>query len=180
MGDLVRIRCVGRTFHDENDNAADSDSENRRPDRDDGRDTEYIDGANLLGDFRGGAFVDHEPCEDGKQYGHGRARGGEQSMSEAYDQEALQGPHVIEYPFRRSCGPVLSRFFSGLRDGKLVGIRSKTAGVLAPWTRATAALFKSLIVKLGFLDGWRGFLAAWMAARYDFRKYALLRGEQRP
>ncbi len=53
-------------------------------------------------------------------------------MSEAYDQEALQGPHVIEYPFRRSCGPVLSRFFSGLRDGKLVGIRSKTAGVLVP------------------------------------------------
>ena len=53
-------------------------------------------------------------------------------MSEAYDQEALQGPHVIEYPFRRSCGPVLSRFFTGLRDGKLVGIRSQTAGVLVP------------------------------------------------
>lgn len=53
-------------------------------------------------------------------------------MSEAYDQEALRGPHVIEYPFRRSCGPVLSRFFSGLREGKLVGIRSKTAGVLVP------------------------------------------------
>ena len=53
-------------------------------------------------------------------------------MSEAYDQAALHGPHVIEYPFRRSCGPVLSRFFTGLRDGKLVGIRSRTAGVLVP------------------------------------------------
>jgi hypothetical protein len=53
-------------------------------------------------------------------------------MSEAYDQEALRGLHAIEYPFRRSCGPVLSRFFTDLRDGKLVGIRSQTAGVLVP------------------------------------------------
>ncbi len=44
----------------------------------------------------------------------------------------LRGPHVIEYPFRRSCGPVLSRFFSGLREGVLLGIRSATAGVLVP------------------------------------------------
>ncbi len=46
--------------------------------------------------------------------------------------EPLRGPHVIEYPFRRSCGPILSRFFTGLRDGKLVGIRSVTRGVLVP------------------------------------------------
>lgn len=48
------------------------------------------------------------------------------------DSQPLKGPHVIEYPFRRSCGPVLSKFFSGLREGKLVGVRSKTAGVLVP------------------------------------------------
>lgn len=46
--------------------------------------------------------------------------------------QPLRGPHVIEYPFRRSCGPVLSRFFSGLRNGILVGIRSRTSGVLVP------------------------------------------------
>ena len=46
--------------------------------------------------------------------------------------EPLRGPHVIEYPFRRSCGPVMSQFFTGLRDGKLIGIRSTTAGVLVP------------------------------------------------
>jgi uncharacterized protein len=46
--------------------------------------------------------------------------------------QPLRGPHVIEYPFRRSCGPVLSRFFSGLRDGVLIGIRSATSGVLVP------------------------------------------------
>lgn len=46
--------------------------------------------------------------------------------------EPLRGPHVIEYPFRRSCGPILSRFFTGLREGKLVGIRSFTRGVLVP------------------------------------------------
>ncbi len=46
--------------------------------------------------------------------------------------EPLKGPHVIEYPFRRSCGPVLSKFFTGLREGKLIGVRSETAGVLVP------------------------------------------------
>jgi len=54
----------------------------------------------------------------------------------------------------------------------------QSAGSLSPWSRGTAALFKSLVLKVGFLDGWRGFLAAWMSARYDFRKYALLRSRK--
>ncbi len=48
------------------------------------------------------------------------------------DSQPLKGPHVIEYPFRRSCGPILSEFFGALREGRIVGIRSKTAGVLVP------------------------------------------------
>ena len=48
------------------------------------------------------------------------------------DSQPMKGPHVIEYPFRRSCGPILGEFFGGLREGRLVGIRSKTAGVLVP------------------------------------------------
>jgi hypothetical protein len=43
--------------------------------------------------------------------------------------DVLRGPHVLEYPYRRSLGPVLARFFNDLRDGRLTGIRSKTSGV---------------------------------------------------
>lgn len=44
----------------------------------------------------------------------------------------LTAPHVLEYPYRRSVGPVLSRFFTALRDGKLVGVRTREGRVLAP------------------------------------------------
>lgn len=42
--------------------------------------------------------------------------------------------------------------------------------------RPPAAAIKSLVVKLGFLDGWRGFVIAWMAGYYDWVKYRRLRG----
>jgi len=48
------------------------------------------------------------------------------------DEGVLRGPHVLEYPYRRSLGPVLGRFFNDLRDGKLVGIRTKSGKVLVP------------------------------------------------
>lgn len=44
----------------------------------------------------------------------------------------LRGPHVLEYPYRRSLGPVLGRFFNDLLERKLVGIRTKSVGVLVP------------------------------------------------
>jgi uncharacterized OB-fold protein len=44
----------------------------------------------------------------------------------------LTAPHVLEYPYRRSVGPVLGRFFTALRDGKLVGVKTKAGKVLAP------------------------------------------------
>ena len=44
----------------------------------------------------------------------------------------LTAPHVLEYPYRRSVGPVLGRFFTALRDGKLLGVKTKAGKVLAP------------------------------------------------
>jgi glycosyltransferase involved in cell wall biosynthesis len=38
---------------------------------------------------------------------------------------------------------------------------------------------KSVLLKAGFLDGWRGWLIAWMAARYDWLKYLRLRAAWR-
>ena len=41
---------------------------------------------------------------------------------------------IVEYPFRRSLGPVLSAFFTGLREGIVIGIRRKNGTVLVPPT----------------------------------------------
>jgi uncharacterized OB-fold protein len=46
--------------------------------------------------------------------------------------EVLRGPHVLEYAYRRSLGPVLGRFFTELLERKLVGIRTKSGSVLVP------------------------------------------------
>jgi uncharacterized OB-fold protein len=55
-------------------------------------------------------------------------------MSENVQEQdgVLTAPHVLEYPYRRSVGPVLGRFFTELRDGKIVGVRTKAGRVLVP------------------------------------------------
>jgi uncharacterized protein len=44
----------------------------------------------------------------------------------------LTAPHILEYPYRRSVGPVLARFFTGLRDGEIVAGRSSDGRLLVP------------------------------------------------
>ena len=44
----------------------------------------------------------------------------------------LSAKHVMEYPYRRSLGPVLSRFFTGLRDRRIEGICTTAGRVLVP------------------------------------------------
>lgn len=46
--------------------------------------------------------------------------------------EALSALHVLEYPYTRSVGPVIGRFLTGLRDGRISGIRSPSRGVICP------------------------------------------------
>ena len=46
--------------------------------------------------------------------------------------EVLSAPHRLEYPYRRSVGPVLGRFLGGLREGRIEGIRARDGRVLAP------------------------------------------------
>lgn len=41
-------------------------------------------------------------------------------------------PHVLEYPYRRSVGPVMGRFFAGLREGRILGARAGDGRVLVP------------------------------------------------
>jgi uncharacterized OB-fold protein len=53
-------------------------------------------------------------------------------MHELGDDGILSAPHVMEYPYRRSLGPVLGRFFTGLRDGRIEGNRTRAGRVLVP------------------------------------------------
>ena len=46
--------------------------------------------------------------------------------------ELLSAPHVLEYDYRRSLGPVLSRFFTGLRDRKIEAVKTRQGRVLVP------------------------------------------------
>lgn len=46
--------------------------------------------------------------------------------------EALSAPYVLEYTYTRSLGPVLSAFFTGLRDGQVLGARTADGRVLVP------------------------------------------------
>jgi uncharacterized protein len=46
--------------------------------------------------------------------------------------EVLSAPLVLEYPFRRSLGPVQSAFLTGLRERVVLGIRARDGRVLCP------------------------------------------------
>jgi uncharacterized OB-fold protein len=46
--------------------------------------------------------------------------------------ETLTAPHQLAYTYKRSLGPVLSRFFTGLRDRQILGVRRKDGTTLVP------------------------------------------------
>lgn len=51
-------------------------------------------------------------------------------MAELVD--ALTAPLVIEYPFTRTTGPVVGAFYTALREGFVVGIRTADGRVMVP------------------------------------------------
>jgi uncharacterized protein len=46
--------------------------------------------------------------------------------------EVLSALHVLEYPYKRSVGPIIGRFLTGLRDKRFEGIRASDGRVLVP------------------------------------------------
>jgi uncharacterized OB-fold protein len=45
---------------------------------------------------------------------------------------SLTAAHTLQYTYKRSLGHVLSAFFTGLRDGKILGVRTADGRVLVP------------------------------------------------
>ena len=50
----------------------------------------------------------------------------------AEETEVLSALHVLEYPYKRSVGPVIGRFLTGLREKRFEGIRAADGRVLVP------------------------------------------------
>jgi uncharacterized OB-fold protein len=50
------------------------------------------------------------------------------------EKEALHADHRLEYPYSRSVGPVIGGFLTGLRDGRLFGVRGAGGAVIVPPT----------------------------------------------
>ena len=46
--------------------------------------------------------------------------------------EVLAAPHVLEYPYTRSVGPVIGRFLTGLRERRIEGVRGSDGRVIVP------------------------------------------------
>lgn len=48
------------------------------------------------------------------------------------EDDVLRAPLVLEYPFRRTTGPVIGAYFTALREGRIVGIEDECGKVLCP------------------------------------------------
>jgi uncharacterized OB-fold protein len=46
--------------------------------------------------------------------------------------EVLTAQHVLEYPYKRSLGPVIGRFFTSLKERRIEGIRTASGKVIVP------------------------------------------------
>ncbi len=46
--------------------------------------------------------------------------------------ETLTAEYVLQYEYRRTCGPVIGRFLAALKDGRLEGVRAKSGRVIVP------------------------------------------------
>ena len=55
-------------------------------------------------------------------------------MPLSHDNEVLSAPLVIEYPFKRTTGPVIGVFLTGLREQLLFGIKGSQGQVIVPPT----------------------------------------------
>ena len=60
--------------------------------------------------------------------------------------------HKIEFPYTRTLGPVYSAFLTGMRDGKILGIKGQDGRVLCPpteWDPSTGEALGNDFVEVG-------------------------------
>lgn len=55
-------------------------------------------------------------------------------MADHDPSQVLTAPLVLEYPYTRTVGDVMGRFFTSLRDGRIEGIRGSDGRIICPPT----------------------------------------------
>jgi uncharacterized OB-fold protein len=55
-------------------------------------------------------------------------------MADSKPSDVLSAPLILEYPYTRTVGDVMGRFFTSLRDGRIEGIRGSDGRVICPPT----------------------------------------------
>jgi uncharacterized OB-fold protein len=65
--------------------------------------------------------------------------------------EILVAPNILEYPYSRTTGPVIGRFMTGLREGRIQGVRTSDGRVMVPPTEYDPVTGESLdeLVEVG-------------------------------
>jgi uncharacterized OB-fold protein len=48
------------------------------------------------------------------------------------ENEVLWAPNILEYPYTRTVGPIMGKFLTELRDGRILGIRTRDGRVMVP------------------------------------------------
>jgi hypothetical protein len=75
------------------------------------------------------------------------------------DADVLSTQHVLEYPYKRSLGPVIGRFFTSLRDGRIEGVRTADGRVIVPPTEYDPVTSEALSEFVGV--GTSGVVTSW-------------------
>ena len=53
-------------------------------------------------------------------------------MQQGDEEVGLSAAYLLKYDYKRTLGPILTQFFTGLRDGRLLGIRAADGRVVVP------------------------------------------------
>ncbi len=87
----------------------------------------------------------------------------------------LEIPKItVELPYSRTLGPVVGRFFTGLRDGEIWGIKTRTGRVLCPPFEYDALTGEATLDEWVQLEG-TGTVTTWAWVSEPLRNHLLQR-----
>lgn len=80
---------------------------------------------------------------------------------ESASPEVLEAPNVLEYTYTRTTGPIIGRFMTGLRDGRIEGIRTSDGQVVVPPIEYDPSTYRSLSPEDMVEVGQAGVVTTW-------------------
>lgn len=75
--------------------------------------------------------------------------------------QVLEAPHVMEFPYTRSTGPMVGAFLTGLRDRQVLGVHDSAGRVVVPPPEYDAATAQALPADRLVPVGPEGVVSSW-------------------